>query len=290
MSVPLGDAAFSGGVYRQRYLLRAQDVDVRRMLRTARLLEMLQEAAIAHTEHVGMGREKTLDAGALWVVAAQHIEADRWPLYDERITVESWPGEMQHVLFPRVARVLDEAGRELIRASALWLLMDARTRRMAFPARLGVNVEGVAHGPRIALPEPIPRPKGAPCARDANGARRAIGADGAGGVAAFGTRESVGEANGAAHAGSGTFAVPYSYCDLNGHMNNVRYLDLAEDMLEAPSRGIRFCKLDADFEGEAPRGARLELTWTESESGASVRAVNPAQDGARPVFQLAMAY
>ncbi|MBQ2455243.1 MAG: hypothetical protein II499_04040, partial [Firmicutes bacterium] len=60
-------------VYRFEYRLRSCDVDARRRFRLSRLFEMLQEAAIAHTELLGAGRSSTLDRGFLWVVTLQNL-------------------------------------------------------------------------------------------------------------------------------------------------------------------------------------------------------------------------
>ena len=76
------------------------------------------------------------------------------PEYDETITLESWPGETMHLLFPRYYRVLDEKGAVLLSASALWALVDQETRRMVFPDRHGVVIEGEVTGHEIALPSP----------------------------------------------------------------------------------------------------------------------------------------
>lgn len=247
MSDAQGPATYEGGIYRRRYLLRAEDVDLHRILRTSRLLELVSEGTIAHTEHVGMGREKTLDAGILWVVSRQFVEVARWPKYDEEIEVEAWPGAAQHVLFPRFALVRDAQGRELARSSALWLLMSAETRAMVFPAQAGVRIDGVSHGPEIALPSAV--------AGVTSGARV-------------------------------DRVVPYSACDLNGHLNNARALDLAEDLLAAPARGVRFRTLTVNFEGEAAPGDRLAIAWREDAAEAQMEA---AREG-KPAFRLAMTY
>ncbi len=90
------------GVFSRELRLKNRDVDMYRRLRTSRLFELLQEAAIAHTEALGMGREKTLDRDLLWVVTLQRAEISRMPEYDETVRVESWPGETMHVLFPGI--------------------------------------------------------------------------------------------------------------------------------------------------------------------------------------------
>ena len=166
-------------VFSTQLRLRNKDVNLYRRLRTSRLFELMQEASIRHTEELGMGREMTLDQGLLWMVTLQRAEIARMPEYDELITLESWPGETMHLLFPRYYRVLDEKGAVLLSASALWALVDQETRRMVFPDRHGVVIEGEVTGHEIALPSPPRRAQGEAVAR---------------------------------------FKVPFSYVDLNGHM------------------------------------------------------------------------
>ena len=139
-------------VYREELLLRSKDVDLYRRLRLSRLFELLQEASIRHTEQLGMGREKTLDKGLLWVVTMQRCEIARMPEYDESLVLTSWPGKTMHVFFPRYYRLADERDNTLVSASALWMLVDEKTRKMVFPDDWGVEIEGVTTGREIRLP------------------------------------------------------------------------------------------------------------------------------------------
>ncbi|MBR4446600.1 MAG: hypothetical protein IKS37_11970 [Solobacterium sp.] len=52
-------------MYRTSLKLKNRDVDYYRRLRLSRMMELFQEASIAHTETLGAGREKTLDRGLL---------------------------------------------------------------------------------------------------------------------------------------------------------------------------------------------------------------------------------
>lgn len=209
-------------IYERQYKLRNADVDLYRRLRPSVLLTMLQEAAIAHTEALGMGRDKTLDRGLLWIIALQRISIRRMPVYDEKITVQTWPGKTMHVFFPRYYRVVAEDGEVLIEGSALWTLMDQSTRSAVFPDEHGVVIQGTVTGMESALPRP-PR-----------------------------SIEPTAEA---------VFKVPYSYLDLNGHMNNVRYLDLAEDVLppELHTRALR--EVLVEYTNEAKLGEQITLQF-----------------------------
>ncbi len=233
-------------VYATQLRLRNKDVNLHRRLRTSVLFELMQEASIRHTEQLGMGREMTLDRGLLWMVTLQRAEIARMPEYDERITLESWPGDTMHLLFPRYYRVLDEAGNTLVSASALWALVDQQTRRMVFPDRHGVLIEGITTGSEIALPSPPRRAQG--------------------------------------EAVSG-FTVPFSYVDLNGHMNNTRYFDLAEDLIPAAAEGRSLREIAIEYANEAKLGDELRVTLQADGDTFYI-----SGETEKKVFRLAMGY
>ena len=209
-------------VYRQELRLRSSDVDIHRRLRLSTLFGLLQEASIAHTEALGMGRDKTLDRGLLWVVTLQRTEIARMPVYDEDVVLRSWPGRTMHVLFPRYYALDTAAGEPLLRASALWTLVDSGTRKFVFPEKFGVTIEAAATGDEIPIPS---APRSIPWTEERD------------------------------------FTVPFSYVDLNGHMNNTRYFDLAEDCLPAAAEGLPLRAVETEFSREAPFRAAFPLRW-----------------------------
>ena len=208
-------------VYSEEILLRSKDVDMYRRLRTSELFRLLQEASIRHTEQLGMGRDKTLDRGILWVLLMQRAEIARMPEYDERIVLKSWPGKTMHLLFPRYYSLETAAGEPLLKASALWSLVDEKTRKVVFPEKYGVVIEGVTTGEEIAMPGSVAK-RETTCERE--------------------------------------FTVPYSYVDLNGHMNNTRYFDLAEDRIPAAAEGRSLREITVEYSSEARLGDTLSIT------------------------------
>ena len=82
----------STGIDVETLKLRSRDVDMHRRLRTSELFKLLQEASIRHTEALGMGREKTLDKGILWVLLMQRADITRMPCYDETVVLKAGRG------------------------------------------------------------------------------------------------------------------------------------------------------------------------------------------------------
>ena len=235
-------------IYERRLLLRSQDVDMHRRLRLSNLFTLLQEASIRHTEDLGMGRDKTLDKGILWIVGMQRANILRMPEYDEQIVIRSWPGQTMHLFFPRYYRIENEAGELLVEASALWMLINEETRQVVFPESAGIVIDGVVTGQECTLPSP-PR--------------------------ALLTTETV------------PFRVPYSYVDLNGHMNNTRYFDLAEDCIPAPAVGARLLTIQTEYSSEAPLGTTLQIHWGQEDN--EYYLVGLTQED-KKIFRMRLAY
>jgi Acyl-ACP thioesterase len=233
-------------VYTSQMRLRNRHVNLYRRMRTSTLFELLQEVSICHTEELGMGREMTLDRGLLWVLTLQRAEIIRMPEYGELVTMETWPGNTMHLLFPRYCRLLGENGELLASSSALWALMDSETRRMVFPDRYGVKIDGVVTGKEIALPSPPRRAAGEHVSR---------------------------------------FTVPFSYVDLNGHMNNTRYYDLAEDLLPVEAVGRSLREISVEYANEAKLGDELAV-MIEADGGTYY--VSGETD--RKIFRMLMRY
>ncbi len=234
-------------IYETDYTILSSDTDANRRLRLSRLFTMLQEASIAHTTALGMGREMTLDKGLLWIVTLQQARITRMPEYDEKIRLRSWPGKTMHLLFPRYYRIEDQKGSALVEASALWALMDQKTRRVVFPELFGVKIRGVHTGKEIPLPA---APK-APAAAEES-----------------------------------AFTVPYSYVDLNGHMNNTRYFELAEDRMPKAFHARPVVGIQTEYAREAREGDTILL---KSETTADAFLLSGEQDGAK-LFRLALTY
>ncbi len=204
--------------------LLADDVTMHRDLRMSVLMRWLQEISVAHTEALGAGRAKTLDKGALWVVCRVRVEVEKLPCYDDEITLTSWAGDTMRVLFPRYYAMTDKSGNSLVKASAVWLLMDEKKRKMVFPENYDVVVPGVKTGDEIPLSFGVSLPE---------------------------------------QEQSKRFKVAYSQVDINGHMNNAKYLDCMDDVLGKDFLETHAVKnLEIEFKSEIKYGSSVNLKYT----------------------------
>lgn len=180
-------------IYEKKILIRSEQVDMTRRLRMSDLFRLLEEASIAHTELLGCTRDKTLDRGLLWIITRQSVEINELPAYDDEIIVRSWQGEMQHVFFPRFYEI-ERAGEILVKGQALWMLMKEDDRSMVMPEDYDISIPGRPDADDMVLPA-IVIPKDVEA------------------------EESI------------RLETRFSQIDINGHMNNTRYFDVIDDML-----------------------------------------------------------
>jgi len=169
-----------------------EHVTPKRKLRLSWVLRFLQEAAIGGVSKIGYPHEKTLDRGLLWVVGKQRIEIARLPEYDETIRISTYPGKKFFRFFQRHTYIETPEGESLIKANAVWTLIDYKTRKMVDAEQYGINIPEESKEGELRFPAPYPVP---PLAKKT--ATRA----------------------------------KWSECDINGHINNCAYLDIAEDLI-----------------------------------------------------------
>ena len=229
-------------VYRQDFQILSSDVDISRRLRLSTLFTRLQEAAIAHTIDLGVTREKTLDKGLLWAVTQYRALFHRLPQYDEKVVLLTWPGRTMHLYFPRSFRLVAEQGRALFEAVSLWVLIDKNTRGIVFPESYDIYIKETTTGNELPMPGRI-------------------------------RRQNVELVS--------SFTVPYSYVDLNGHMNNARYYDLAVDSMPEEMRSRSLRELSSEHIGEAQLGDALSVGCSASDSSFYI-----CGEKEKPVFRM----
>lgn len=190
-------------------------------LSTAELFWMLQEVSTEHCNILGFGMDLMGPKGLIWVVARHKLEVQRYPQPNEEVRIETWPAPARHGLFPRHYEMYGADGELLLTASALWTLVDYNTRRMIKPENYGIDVPGITTG----------REKGNPKAPTKLPQDRVE-----------------------------DFVVPQEYLDNNGHMNNTRYYELAEQCTGTEIQGKTLKSIATEYANEALLGDKIKVS------------------------------
>jgi medium-chain acyl-[acyl-carrier-protein] hydrolase len=127
------------------------------------LLDLLQDAAAAHAETLGLGARAMAARGLGWALARERVLVDRPLRAGEEVEVATWPRGIERGLLLRELLVLDANRTPAARATTAWAAVELATRAAVVdPAAL---VEGVARDPAVAAgfaARTVPALRGAP--------------------------------------------------------------------------------------------------------------------------------
>jgi medium-chain acyl-[acyl-carrier-protein] hydrolase len=163
------------------------DVDPQLTVRLPALCRFMQEAAYHHAEHLGLGYSQLAEKNLGWVLARQRIEAGRWPKWGETVMLRTWPSGRDRLFFYRDFEITDGDGMRVLRAATAWFVIDIQKRE-----RVGSD---------FYLNSDLP----------------AVGAK------VFDTK--LERLQGCGGGRGEPMAVNHGDLDMNGHVNNVRYIE-----------------------------------------------------------------
>ncbi|MDR1250053.1 MAG: acyl-ACP thioesterase [Treponema sp.] len=236
-------------VWKEIYPVGFTAVDESDGLTLAAAFDYFQEAAIRHAENLGVGRDPMSALGQVWVLSRVSALIRRRPRQAEQITVRTWPRGWEKLFALRDFDIQDEAGTPVASARSCWLIVDIKKRR---PLR-----------PQAAM-EKLPLNEGLDAL-----------ADGGKGLDAPAGAEKVAERTAA-----------YSDIDFTGHMNNARYVQWIQDMLESGALArAETMRLDINYLSEVKLGETLELWKAPVPSPEGESTVIEGRRGGSPVFR-----
>ena len=177
------------------FIVRAADCDIRARMRMDALFVQMQEGAEVNASSHGASREDLLKRGLFFALVRTSVHVSRMPRAKERILHKTWPGAANRFFFPRYHVFSSESGEELACASSLWVTLNRETRHIVSPPESGLCFPDTSEiSPPLPLPTRLPSVQG----------------------------DSISE---------GSRIPAYSDFDLNGHVNNTRYISWLCDML-----------------------------------------------------------
>ena len=280
------------GVWSERFRLRSYETDPTGLASVATVCNYLQEVAGNHAFRLGLSVEHLHERRLTWVLARLRVLVDRYPRWREEITVETWPSGIDGLLGTRDFLLLDDDGERLARATSGWMVIDVDRRR---PVRMPESVTSLAAPDReravAELSGRLPYASsgggsgaGGDGGEDA-GSGSGEGSGGGGGEGSdsgsgegSGKGEGSGGGSGASHGdgatrkhhgtarsdvgstagretGGSPVRVEYADLDVNGHVNNVRYVEWALETMGAEHHAAHeVAELEIQFKAEAVYG------------------------------------
>lgn len=117
-------------MYQEKVFINSNDVDNHCELKISTIFKYLQQVATNHAEELGVGMEATTNHGMLWVITRMQVNIYKMPKLLETLTIKTHPGEAMIFIFPRFFEIYNEQGELVISASSTWALLDSSTHKI----------------------------------------------------------------------------------------------------------------------------------------------------------------
>lgn len=211
----------------QTFTVPCYDTDASGRMKPASFMNLAQEAAGQHAVYLGFGYDDLIVNNTAWILSRVHVEFPDTPRWREDITLTTWHKGLERLFFLRDFIVTDSEGKERVKATTSWLILNLETRRLVRDPQLTeegtVCSENVLEKPadKVVIP------------RDA-------------------VMEKVLE-----------HTVAYSDIDTNAHANNAMYMQWAMDAVDyalASSTPVK--EFTINFNHETKAGDKVEIFRT----------------------------
>jgi medium-chain acyl-[acyl-carrier-protein] hydrolase len=212
-------------LYKKNYHVDYGDSDYYKRLKLSALFNYLQDIASLHSENTNLGIEKLQnDLGVAWVMIRIMLDIKRMPVCNENIVVETWPLQPKKMEIERDFVVSDTDGSVLVSAVSNWVVLDMEKREIQKMENV-VAPENYVFIEKKAIDRRMGRLKAA-------GQLYPV------------FKKSVG----------------YSDIDINGHVNNSKYIDFIADCFSLEEHEKHSVKsIQVNYISEALAGDTISL-------------------------------
>jgi acyl-ACP thioesterase len=220
----------------QNHTIPCFDTDAAWRLKPASFMNMAQEAAGQHAVHLGFGYDDLIVKNTAWILSRVNVKFIDTPKWREDVTLTTWHKGLNRLFFLRDFVVTDKEGRERVKATTSWLVLNLETRRLVRDPQLmedgTICTENAIEQPadKVVMPKEI-------------------------------EPEYVLE-----------HLVAYSDIDTNAHANNAMYMQWAMDAVDYETASTMAVKeFTINFNHETKAGDRVALYRAEVRDGETLR-------------------
>lgn len=221
----------------QNFVIPCYDTDAAWRLKPSAFMNLAQEAAGQHAVYLGFGYDDLIVSNTAWILSRLNIKFLDTPLWRDEITLTTWHKGLNRLFYIRDFVLTDKDGKERVKATTSWLVMNLENRRLVRDPKL-VDMDGICTDDAIETPaDKVQMPKD---------------------VEAVYVMD---------------HRVSYSDVDTNGHTNNAMYMQWAMDTVEyeiASTRPVKEVTINFNHETKAGDIVSLYRTSVEKEDGLHV--------------------
>lgn len=125
--------------YSKTYEIKSYECDKNGVLRLRTLFNLFQDMADEHADKMGLGYHFCIQKQIGWIGAGYHVQINRLPKWEDKITLYTWPSKATPVMGIRDFQMVDSHGDVLVNASSQWVLVDLNRMR---PVAISKHIDG----------------------------------------------------------------------------------------------------------------------------------------------------
>jgi acyl-ACP thioesterase len=123
--------------YERDYFIHYYDSDLKKRASTSSLLRFFEDIAILHSEDVKLGVDYYSENHVGWVLYKWDIKIKRYPEFKETIRVRTEPLYIKNFQAYRYFEIIDSKGNTIATANSMWLFLNADTKK---PTKVPENI------------------------------------------------------------------------------------------------------------------------------------------------------
>ena len=114
----------------QNFDIPCYDTDASWRLKPASFMNLAQEAAGLHAVHLGFGYDDLIVKNTAWILSRVKISFLDTPKWRDNITLTTWHKGLERLFYLRDFVITDSEGKERVKATTSWLVLNLETRRL----------------------------------------------------------------------------------------------------------------------------------------------------------------
>ena len=119
--------------FQKEYTVSSYELNPLGQARLTTMANYFQEVAYHHANELGFGVEDMKNRNTMWLLSRMRIQMTSYPVWGEKILVETWPSGVEKLFAVRDFRVVNSRGEVIGAASTYWLIVDVESHRPLRP-------------------------------------------------------------------------------------------------------------------------------------------------------------
>lgn len=133
-------------VFQKEFTVSSYELNPQGKARLTTMANYFQEVAYHHAGELGFGFDQMKERRTLWMLSRMRIQMFTYPVWNDKVVVETWPSGIEKLFALRDFRVKDKDGNILGIATTYWLIVHLDTHRPIRPGEELARFSNIEYG------------------------------------------------------------------------------------------------------------------------------------------------